>query len=400
MSGHSTAFYGEGLYNNGYFYDPVEQLAETTAVNNSLRPVPDPYPFGLKLKEDIILGDLVLNSVDSNNVVWVCTNIEGWWVHPDPEIPDVTRGWGDGSYDASGRWMARQITLSGVFMPPTCDYVSTARDSLVSATSLVRQGAWLKTKENPTRASYVRLSGRPEIETVNQRGKTEFSIGLRAADPIKYSWNDADVDGYDIVTIPCANASTLETGLTVIENVGNTSVSVFLEITGPIVGPAIVYNSTNDELLTLVESIRDSETLNVTYKSITSNVATIRVTEIHDLAVGDYVTVSGVDSTFNGEHLITAIPGTQSFSFAVTASNVTEVASSGAVSRDADFMEIDTYSKEVAVNGETLGARVKVDTLTDWLTLAPGNNSILFEDEGDANSTASLTIYYRSGWIA
>jgi hypothetical protein len=33
-----------------------------------------------------------------------------------------------------------------------------------------------------------------------------------------------------------------------------------------------------------------------------------------------------------------------------------------------DVLEIDTYTHEVALNGETIGARVKVDTLTDWLS--------------------------------
>jgi len=36
----------------------------------------------------------------------------------------------------------------------------------------------------------VRLSGPPNIETVTARGRTEFSIGLRAADPIKYEFLD------------------------------------------------------------------------------------------------------------------------------------------------------------------------------------------------------------------
>jgi hypothetical protein len=40
-----------------------------------------------------------------------------------------------------------------------------------------------------------------------------------------------------------------------------------------------------------------------------------------------------------------------------------------------------------------------VDTLVDWIVLAPGANSINITDEGQANSTASMVVYYRSGWI-
>lgn len=399
MSTYTAHLYGEGGYGELSYLDPLGEDRERTAVNLALTPLPPPTFTGMKLKEDIILGDLVLNTIDSNNVVWVCTNIDGWWVHPDPEIPDIARGWGDGSYDTSGRWAARQITLEGVFMPSDPTYVSAARDSLVSATSLVRSGAWLKTKENPTRASFVRLSGRPSIETVTARGKTEFSIGLRAADPIKYSWNDADPDGYDIVTVPCANTSTAETGDVTIENVGNTDVSMYLEITGPIVAPATIYNATNDELLTIVEPLRDTETRTVTNKALTDGIATLSLSTTHGIVAGDYITVSGVDATFNGEHVVSSV-GTTSVSYAVTATNVSSAASGGSVFRDIDVMEIDTYTKEVAVNGETIGARVKVDTLTDWVSLAPGNNEISFNDEGDATSPATLVIFYRSGWIA
>lgn len=395
-----TINYGEGPYGGGPYYDAESQLQETTAVDNSMRPVPIPNPFGMNLKEDISIGDLVLNKIDANKVVWVCTNIEGWWVHPDPEIPDVTRGWGDGSYDTSGRWAARQITVEGVFMPPDSSYVPIARQALVDATTLVRQGAWLKTRENPTRAAFVRLSGRPSIETITARGKTEFSIGLRAADPIKYSWNDDDPEGYDVVTIPCANSSTGETGEATLTNLGNTEVSMFLEITGPITGPAIIYNFANDELLTIVEPLRDVATESVSTKALSNNIATLTFTTTHDILVGDYITVSGVDSTFDGEHVVSAVPSSTSVSYAIFSSNVASTASGGTVVRDVDIMEIDTYTKEVAVNGEKIGARVKVDTLTDWITLAAGDNDILFEDEGDATSPASLTIYYRSGWIA
>ena len=40
-----------------------------------------------------------------------------------------------------------------------------------------------------------------------------------------------------------------------------------------------------------------------------------------------------------------------------------------------------------------------IDTLVDWTVLAPGQNEITFEDAGAANGTASMVVYYRSGWI-
>jgi hypothetical protein len=380
--------------------DPTLQGQENQAVNVSLTPLPPPYITGMKLQEDIILGDLVLNKIDANNVVWVCTGIDGWWNQPDPEMPELTRGWGDGSYDVKGRWEARQLTLNGVFLPPDPSYVPAARDALVRATSLVYTGAWLRTFENPPRASYVRLSGRPEIETVNARGRTEFSIGLRAADPIKYEWNEEDPEGYSIAEIPCKNVALGRTGAGAINNIGNTSVTGVFFIYGPITGPATLQNLTTNELILVIDSLADSITRTVSNKALTSNVATITTSTAHGLAVDDLVTISGVDSTFNGDYYVDTVPSTTTFTFQKTAANVASTPSSGTVFRDADTLEINTYDHVVALNGETLGARSIIDTLADWIKLDPGLNNIVFEDEGNANSTSLLRVYYRSGWIA
>lgn len=395
-----TTFYGEGEYGSGTYNDGFSQGIETTAVDRTLIPLPPPIFTGMKLKSDVSLGDLVFNRIDENNVIWVCTDIEGWWVHPDPDIPDVTRGWRDGSYDARGRWQARQLTLSGSILSPDPSLSPAARDALIEATSLVYEGAWLKTAENPTRAAYVRLSGRPSITSATPRGRIDFSFGLRAADPIKYSWNDSDPDGYNIVTIPCKNVATSQDGAETITNLGNISVAMFLEVTGPTVGDTTVINETTGEVLTIVGDLRSSEVLTVTNKELTSNEAILTVTSVGNLVDGDTVTIAGVDSTFNGLQILTDVsPGTNKIRYALTAANVVSQASAGTVARDVDYLEIDTYEREVGLNGSTFGARVYVDTLTDWPTLQPGANIIKFIDEGAANGTSSLEVYYRSGWI-
>jgi hypothetical protein len=393
-------FYGEGEYGSYAYNDGPSQGIETTAVDRTLIPLPPPVFSGMKLQSDVILGSLVFNTIDANNVIWVCTDIEGWWVHPDPDIPDVTRGWRDGSYDARGRWQARQITLTGSILSPDPSLSPAARNTLIEATSLVYTGAWLKTMENPTRAAYVRLSGRPSITSTTARGRIDFSIGLRAADPIKYSWDDSDPDGYGLVTIPCKNAATTQDGQESITNLGNISVPVFLEVTGPTVGDTTVINETTGEVLTITGTLRASEVLTVTNKELTSNEAILTVSSVGNLVEGDTVTVAGVDSTFNGLHVLTDVDaGTNKIRYALTATTVVSQASSGTVTRDADYLEIDTHEREVGLNGSTFGARTYIDTLTDWVTLQPGANIIKFIDEGAANATASLKVYYRSGWI-
>ena len=60
----------------------------------------------LKLEGNIILGEFIFNTVDEDGIAWIVTDISGWWTHPDAEVPDIERGWGDGSYDVQGKYRA------------------------------------------------------------------------------------------------------------------------------------------------------------------------------------------------------------------------------------------------------------------------------------------------------
>ena len=235
---------------------PLTQGEENFYVDRALTPLPQPHLTGMKLQEDISLNDFVFNRVDENGVVWVITDIKGWWQHPAAEVPDIKRGWGDGSYDVKGRYNAREITLEGVILTPDPSLLAAARAEFIAATNLVYSGGWLKTNENPTKASYVRLSGDPELETVNARGRTEFSIGLRAADPIKYQWNDLDPDGYFNQEILVKSASPARTGKATITNNGDYGVSTYITVVGPLVGPSYIENETNQEFITITGTFR------------------------------------------------------------------------------------------------------------------------------------------------
>jgi hypothetical protein len=71
--------------------------------------------------------------------------------------------------------------------------------------------------------------------------------------------------------------------------------------------------------------------LSINQKSLTSNVATLRTTGNHQLAVGDVIQVAGVDSTFNGTYTITAVTAPNLISYRKVAANVTESSASGSV---------------------------------------------------------------------
>lgn len=237
------------------------QAEENKLVNIALSKLPIPYLSGLKLQEDVTLNDLVLNKIDANNVVWVVSDIDGWWNVPDPEIPDLPRGWGDGSYGAVGRWAARDMTLTGSFLTQSPDQAAIARNTLIEACDLVKTGGWLIVNEPDTaKAAYVRLSGRPQIQSVSARGRTDFSVGLRAVDPIKYKWVDNSEEGYEYVDIDSGDSAT-------ISNSGNVTVPLVFEISGPLTSTAsnttAIINTTNSTRIDIVAGIASNQKLEV-----------------------------------------------------------------------------------------------------------------------------------------
>ncbi len=215
------------------YYEPSVsqdlQAEENKLVNTALSNLQAPYISGLKLGEDVTIGNLTLNKIDSNGVVWVCTDIKGWWNLPDPEFPNLTRGWGDGSYDAVGRYASRLITLTGSFLTQDPAQAVVARKTLIEAIDLVYQGTLLVVDEDVSKSSFVRLSGRPEITSTKARGRHDFSIGLKAADPIKYEYLS---NTYTSTTLTTGTAST-------IVNAGNTKTPIIFELTGTITGGVI-----------------------------------------------------------------------------------------------------------------------------------------------------------------
>jgi hypothetical protein len=387
----------------GSFIDVINQAQETEIVNRALSKYHDlNYITGLQLNADVQLGDLVFNTIDENDIVWMCTDIEGWWTVAEPSLPDIPRGFQDGSYDVSGRYQARVLTLTGVFITQHPSDVGIAREKLLTAVDLVRKGAWLRTSENPTRASFVRLSGKPTITTVNARGRTEFSIGLKAADPIKYKWDDTKVDGVTVSSFDLAEQAPNEYQTTDVTNEGTATVTAKLVFTGPLgAGSTLdVYHDVDGstEKMTIIDELRGAGAVaTITYVEMTEGVVTVTTLEQHGLSIGETVSVSGtstiVDTT---AALITAVTDTLPYSFNYvlnTTASIAKTASSGVVSLNApDEMIVDTYHRNVSVNGSTAGYRSKLETLTDWPTLTPGVSTVTFTDSIDP-SLVSLKEY-------
>lgn len=361
------------------------QAKENATVNVSLTPLEQPKFTNLKLQRDIILNDFVFNTIDDYGVVWVVTDIDGWWTPPAPDIPDIPRGYGDGSYDVQGRYLARTFRLSGVFLTPDPSMVEDARDRLTQAIDLVYKGAWLLTGSDPIRASFVRLAGQPNFQTVNARGRTEFEIELRAPDPIKYSWNDTQPDGYDFMEISGFNYSIPGSGSDIVTNVGNYRVPCILEVSGPIIGPATIYNKTTDELIIVLESFGGALSSQVENKQLSFDetklldMATLTTKGPHKFSAGQNIYVSGVGEPFDGDYTIESVPTETTLTYA----RLPEVA----IIRDVAYKSLEdgvATLETVEDHGISVGQTVlvsRVDSVfngTHVVDSVPSSNKITF----------------------
>jgi hypothetical protein len=318
------------------FIDTYTQNQETDLVNSAMGklfpgdPVEKPYITGLKLEGDISINGLVLNAIDSDNTIWVCTDIENWWTLPAPEVPNIQRGLDDGSYDVRGRWLARDITIKGTILPSSAAKASVAREKLIRAFDLVYNGGWLLVNEAPVRASYVRLVGALTIESINAKGRMDFTAMLRSGDPVKYSWDYNNVEGK--TTSNVAVNATGGTTNTTINNSGNTDVTAIFSITGPMTAPAYIKNVTTGKQIKIVKNLRAAGlSVNVASFSRSSKISTITTSGAHPFLVGDTVTIANVDnSTFNVTANITAATST-TISFADTGKTITSASLSGSL---------------------------------------------------------------------
>jgi hypothetical protein len=108
----------------------------------------------------------------------------------------------------------------------------------------------------------------------------------------------------------------------------HTTTSVYSNGTSPIHMRSITWSGMNGALLHDgydVDKVFPTLTYSVSNKALTTNVATLTTTATHALTVGMEIVVTGVDATFNGTFTVTAIT-TNTFSYALTAANVTSTA--------------------------------------------------------------------------
>lgn len=458
---------------------PLFQAQENKAVRTALTPLPEPHITGMKLLGDVSLGSLVLNTRSSNGVIWVCTDIENWWTPAEPDYPRIEKSFGDGSYDVSGRYQQRELTLEGSILVPDPRLAPSARSTLVAALDLVYQGTWLKAVESQggthtavsasltdnvatialssvhsfqigdlvtisgssvatyngtyqitgvssntfsfaktnadlsqqtiqatavvspvIKAAWVRLAGKPDIDSRNARGRLDFSVDLVAPDPVKYYWSSA-TDGFETSSLTPKNTSTSATGTHTVFNRGNTRVGVELAISGRVVGPLTIKNTTTNQTLTVASPITASGgTTNITRKGVTGGQATLTTSGPHGLYVGKQVTVAGVDSTFNGTHTVSAVTASNKFSYPLSYGSTVnftsyQVGKSVAISTRAVASGLATITTSSA-HGFVAGMEVYVAGITNLTGLytissVPSSTTFTFTTTAADVSSSSVT---------
>jgi hypothetical protein len=144
--------------------------------------------------DDIRLNGITFNTISEDECIWIITDLDGWWGLPDPELEDDTRPSSEeGSYDVTGRYSGRNITLAGYIVPTAFEKtdvnaVVVARRALNRALQLVRSVGVLSVDEaDGTKTSAVQVVGRPLTRFNNLNNTLEFNVQLRASDPRKYS---------------------------------------------------------------------------------------------------------------------------------------------------------------------------------------------------------------------
>jgi hypothetical protein len=128
----------------------------------------------------------------------------------------------------------------------------------------------------------------------------------------------------------------------------------------------------------------------VSNKALTSNVATLTTSAAHGFSPFQSVVVAGVDATFNGTQEVVAVPTSTTFTYAVTASNVTSTAASGTASAVTGFTnevaffkaDADDYAQVIMQNVNN-----SADSSSDFIAYA--NNGTDFAGYIDMGITSS-----------
>lgn len=88
----------------------------------------------------------------------------------------------------------------------------------------------------------------------------------------------------------------------------------------------------------------------ITNKELDNNVATLTTDRNHSFNVGTTVTIDGVDETFDGIYIISDVPSNTTFSYALSASNVSSVSASGTAQIESTHIHLNSVNFNIGQN--------------------------------------------------
>lgn len=423
-------------------YDSVEpttnQERENRLVNRALTSMPEPFISGLKLNADIALyrtsdqSELTLNTIDENNAIWVVTDIDGWWNVPQMELPDLPRGWGDGSYDAIGRWSNRILTLSGSFLVQDPDDAPAARDKLIEYLSpLVKtDGAgYLIVTEfgEPIQIYNAEEQANPRLVVFTVPEVTDIAVGdyVKVSKILYNSDTQPDVsNNFNSATsgflVTAVNSGGIGEDRTIEVDRGE----ILGDYTGTTFPGGGIIRKVIKRLATKVRLSGPPSIISVNARGRHDFVVGLKAVDPikYEFVEGDpdgYDSVTISTSSGSGSATITnsgnvavpiivelsagfSIPSTSNPPTITNADSDQSMTIIGATESN-HRLEIDTYNREVldvTYSGSTVvnvaNGRSKASVLIDWIYLNPGTNDI---ELTNFPTGGTATIYYRSGWI-
>jgi len=138
-----------------------------------------------------------------------------------------------------------------------------------------------------------------------------------------------------------------------------------------------------------IGTVANENVVSVTFKELTSNIATLTTQGQHPFAIGQSVIVSGVDATFNGRYTIIDTPTENTFSYAKTETDVASTAVSPFGKAATSFNSTATISNMSSTTGLLEG-----DIITS--TAGTGNFGTSFS-VSSISANGSLVTYTSTG---
>lgn len=210
----------------------------------------DGYPQLVQM----LLGDLTLTGLDDFGAYWSASSLDGWFGSPASSLSVTQKSRGPGSWAGPRNLQSRVLSISGAVTAASPAELYAAFDRLNSAASL--DASVLAVQIGADVRSCIVYRQDAVQTTLFSDTEAIWSIQLAAADPRKFATPVTGTAGLPAVTggltfpitFPISFASTVVSGRVALNNPGNASAPVIMQLNGPLVGPSVSHVGTGDTL--------------------------------------------------------------------------------------------------------------------------------------------------------